>query len=124
MVGTVARAVLDVISTSWQLQGLHFSTIAVNLVGAFAMGFLTACWSRKRGQNAAWDRLKLLFGTGMLGAFTTYSSFALAIATSSTPRSTLTVGLGVVIVGIVAVSAGVGSANWWLTRRSGQRSKR
>ena len=48
------------------------ATFVVNLVGAFALGFLVAAL----GDDPA-RRLRLLIGTGFLGAFTTYSTLAL-----------------------------------------------
>lgn len=48
-----------------------WTTLAINLVGAFALGVLTAI-ALRRGT----ERLRLLFGTGLLGGFTTYSAFA------------------------------------------------
>lgn len=123
VVGTAARALLDALTQPWLVAGIHWSTITVNLLGAFAMGFLTAWWMRERGQNAAWDRLKLLFGTGTLGAFTTYSAFALAVANSATVKLSLLLASMVVLAGICAVAAGIWGANQWLSARAKGRAK-
>lgn len=107
-VGATLRAILDVLAPL-TVGALATSTIIVNLFGSFLMGVLTATWMRRRGQNTAWDRLKLLLGTGALGAFTTYSSFALALA-HHLSWATLSEGILVVVGGVVAVAAGVFAA--------------
>lgn len=44
-------------------------TLFVNLLGAFLLGFIIG-----KGVNSSWQ---LLFGTGFMGAFTTFSTFKL-----------------------------------------------
>ena len=107
-VGATLRGALDALAPM-QLGALAASTIIVNLLGAFLMGMLTTTWMLRRGQSDAWDRLKLLLGTGGLGAFTTYSTFALALARD---LSWVAIGEGVAVVGagIVTVVGGVVAA--------------
>jgi CrcB protein len=51
----------------------HLGTLLANLIGCFAMGYVATKWQpTKAGQV----RFKLGITTGMLGAFTTYSAFA------------------------------------------------
>ncbi|BDG34860.1 fluoride efflux transporter CrcB [Saccharococcus caldoxylosilyticus] len=45
------------------------ATLLVNLVGSFLLGYMIG-----KGWNASWN---LLFGTGFMGAFTTFSTFKL-----------------------------------------------
>lgn len=52
-----------------------FATLAVNVVGSFAMGLL-AGWLVQRGGS---EPLRLLLGVGVLGGFTTFSAFSLEI---------------------------------------------
>lgn len=62
-------------------SGLHrvlghrfpWGTLAVNLLGCFLIGFLAARWDRA---DLARNH-RLFWGVGFLGAFTTYSAFAL-----------------------------------------------
>ena len=105
--GTLARALIDSLVAS-TFAGINVSTVFVNVLGAFLMGGLITTWSVRRGMHPLWDRIKIFAGTGFLGAFTTYSAFALAIARCAN----LTLALG---AGALTVLAGVAGA--WLGAR-------
>ncbi|MGZ0747450.1 fluoride efflux transporter FluC [Haloparvum sp. AD34] len=62
VVGAVARYAVAVV------LGATVGTLAVNVVGAFALGLLVT--------RATDVRTQLLVGTGALSSFTTYSTFA------------------------------------------------
>ena len=53
--------------------GFPWGTLAVNLAGGFAMGLLFALAGHEKARM-------LLFGTGFLGGFTTFSAFSLEVA--------------------------------------------
>ena len=56
--------------------GFPWGTLAVNVVGGFAMGVLAGWLALKAGQ--AWTpSVRLFFATGILGGFTTFSAFSL-----------------------------------------------
>lgn len=61
------------------LGALPVTVLAINCVGAFLLGALTGFLSN-RPDTASTRSLRLALGTGVLGGFTTYSSFALAVA--------------------------------------------
>ena len=105
--GTLARALIDSLVAS-TFAGINVSTVFVNVLGAFLMGGLITTWSIRRGMHPLWDRIKIFAGTGFLGAFTTYSAFALAIARGTN----LALALG---AGALTVLAGVAGA--WLGTR-------
>jgi CrcB protein len=65
--GAVARFLLDGAVTSRAGSGFPWGTLAVNVSGSFALGLLV---------GAADDTYRLL-GTGLLGAFTTFSTWVL-----------------------------------------------
>ena len=53
--------------------GFPYATLAVNLLGGFAMGVLAALVLR----GVASEGLRLFVGVGILGGFTTFSAFSL-----------------------------------------------
>ncbi len=54
-----------------------WGTIAINIVGSFAMGLFIGALARRGGSN----ELRLFVATGILGGFTTFSAFSLDFAT-------------------------------------------
>ncbi|MEW9854169.1 fluoride efflux transporter CrcB [Novosphingobium sp. M1R2S20] len=53
-----------------------FATLTVNVVGSIAMGLLVGWLARASGQSEA---TRLLLAVGVLGGFTTFSSFSLEV---------------------------------------------
>jgi fluoride exporter len=66
--GAVSRFALDGLVSARVGRGFPFGTLAVNLVGAFVLGVL---FGAALEQNAY-----RLFGTGLVGGFTTFSTWA------------------------------------------------
>lgn len=62
-----------------RLPGLGFphGTIAVNVVGSFALGLLTGWFALKADPGQSW---RLFLTTGMISGFTTFSTFSLDAA--------------------------------------------
>jgi CrcB protein len=54
-------------------SGFPYATLAVNLIGGFAMGILAALVLR----GMAGESVRLFIGVGVLGGFTTFSAFSL-----------------------------------------------
>ena len=67
--GAIARFLLDGAVASRVASAFPFGTLAVNLSGALALGVLD-------GAGVGGDTLRL-FGTGLLGAYTTFSTWML-----------------------------------------------
>jgi fluoride exporter len=65
-VGAIARFLLDGAVSARAASGFPWGTLAVNLTGAFVLGFLTG---RLTGDA------QLLVGTGLLGGYTTFSTW-------------------------------------------------
>ena len=73
IVGTALRLGVDALVPHGD-DGFPLSTLAVNTIGAFALGFLVArVWDRA----TSWLRAGL--GAGLLGSFTTFSAVAVSL---------------------------------------------
>ncbi|MDY7219569.1 fluoride efflux transporter CrcB [Denitrificimonas sp. JX-1] len=72
--GSVLRYFVGLaVATIWPTQ-LHIATLFVNIVGCFLIGCVFAWFI---GRPGASEVLKLLLMTGLLGGFTTFSTFSL-----------------------------------------------
>ncbi|MHA6685467.1 fluoride efflux transporter CrcB [Mesorhizobium sp. A556] len=96
-----------------RLVGPNFpwGTMAINIVGSFVMGLFIALLGRRFGGS---NELRMFVATGILGGFTTFSSFSLDFATlweRGTPLPAMGYALASVIGAIVAVFLGL-----WLAR--------
>ena len=84
-------------------------TLSVNIVGGLQMGLLAGVLSRSGG-NEPW---RLLLGVGVLGGFTTFSSFSLDVVTL-VERGQPGIALGYLLLSVVgsiaALVAGLGIA--------------
>lgn len=92
--------------------GLPWGTFAANIFGGLAMGLLVGWLAREGG--AGQENWRLFIGVGVLGGFTTFSSFTLEIALM-VERGELLTGLGYAVasatVALLALFSGL-----WLMR--------
>jgi fluoride exporter len=72
-VGGLARYVLSTAVMQRFPMRFPLGTLAVNVTGCFLIGVLMTVLTEKWNVNPAW---RLLLVTGVLGGYTTYSSFA------------------------------------------------
>lgn len=87
-----------------------WGTMAINIVGSFAMGLFIAALMRRGGSN----ELRLFVATGILGGFTTFSAFSLDFATLWERGATLPAlgyALASVVGAVIALFLGL-----WLAR--------
>ena len=77
-VGTVARYHVGVGALRAFGSGWPYGTFTVNVVGGFLMGCL-ASWLAHRGAASS-EHWRVLLGVGVMGGFTTFSSFSLETA--------------------------------------------
>lgn len=71
--GACLRHFVSQIAVQWFGKGFPFATLAVNVLGAFALGALYAVL-----QQGQWPELwRSALGIGFLGALTTFSTFSL-----------------------------------------------
>lgn len=89
--------------------------LVANLLGSFTMGLLTVLWNAYAARDGE-DRIhsfRLLFGAGMMGGYTTYSSIAAVMAQTIFLPYTVHSGYMVLAVlvllvgGLVAAAAGM-----------------
>ena len=87
--------------------GLPWGTLTVNVVGSFVMGLITEYWALKSGLP---QPVRLFLTTGIIGGFTTFSTFSLDTAVlweRGQSLATLAYVLGSVVVSISALFAGL-----------------
>jgi fluoride exporter len=72
--GSVLRYGLSMWVHTLAGRGFPYGTLAVNVLGCLAMGFLFVLLVERMGESAVW-RAGLLIG--VLGGFTTFSSFSI-----------------------------------------------
>ncbi|MDW3214073.1 MAG: CrcB family protein [Ilumatobacteraceae bacterium] len=89
--GAVARHQVNRLGTGWR------GTMALNVLGAFALGLLVAA---EPGQATV-----IVVGTGLLGSLTTFSTFALEFA-EAPRRIRLVILVGTVVLGLAAAALG------------------
>ncbi len=95
-VGSGARYLTGRAMTELLGAGYPFGTLAVNLVGGLLMGVLVGVLAR----NAAPEGWRLLIGVGVLGGFTTFSSFSLDVVTMA-ERGAPGLALGYILVSVI-----------------------
>ena len=78
--GGVLRHMMNVLGLRlFGLGGFPFTTMIVNVTGCFIMGLATGWFASRYGEG--WPQgARLLLTTGMLGGYTTFSTFSLEFA--------------------------------------------
>ncbi|MBX9719005.1 MAG: CrcB family protein [Microbacteriaceae bacterium] len=104
LIGTTLRVLVDV-ALPHDPTAFAFSTLLVNVVGAFVLGLLVAAlWPRVPG----WVRVGL--GPGILGSFTTFSALAVSVVALAQNSDVVGAVLSIVLsigLGMLAAVAGL-----------------
>jgi CrcB protein len=106
--GALARYYVGVLTFRTLGPGWPYGTFTVNVAGGFVMGLLTGWLAHRGGANQ--DHLRLLLAVGVLGGFTTFSSFSLETALMLERRDYATAAgyiLGSVVLSVAALFAGL-----------------
>ena len=76
-IGGALRHGVNVGAARWLGTGIPYGTLIVNIVGSFAMGLLAGFFMYRSGVP---QHVRLFLTTGILGGFTTFSTFSLDAA--------------------------------------------
>jgi fluoride exporter len=118
-VGTAARASLEAAFPA-PAGAWPWTTFTINVVGSLILGALLESLLRG-GEDSGWRRaVRLGCGTGMLGGFTTYSTFALEVERllhGGAVEIAATYAVVSVAAGLVAAGAGIAIAAAWSRTR-------
>ncbi len=121
-VGTVARAILEA-SFPAAPAALPWTTLLINVIGSFVLGVLVEALSAAGPDQGARRAVRLTLGTGVLGGFTTYSTFM--VETADRLRDghvliALAYLVGSVVIGLTAAGLGISIASHASHRRRAQ----
>jgi CrcB protein len=106
-IGASLRHLVGLVTLKLFGPSFPWGTLTVNIVGSFAMGILVELIAVKFGASAG---LRLFLMTGLLGGFTTFSSFSLDTAVMwERGQAAIAAGYvaGSVILSIAALFAGL-----------------
>jgi CrcB protein len=107
-IGTLARYVLSLVLPEW--DGMPTPIFLINVAGAFLLGWLLASLARRGPDTGTRRTLRLFAGTGILGGFTTYSTFAIGadgLFSTAHPWLGVTYAVATVIAGAAASIGGI-----------------
>jgi len=76
--GAIARYLLGVGAIRVMGTGWPYGTLGANVIGGFLMGVLAGVLALRGGADQ--EKWRLLLGVGVLGGFTTFSSYSLEVA--------------------------------------------
>jgi CrcB protein len=119
MVGAPARYLIGT-ALPTAAQGFPLATFLVNVSGSFALGLLLEGLARRGAETAGRREVRLAVGTGLLGAFTTYSALATEVALlmrDDRGGLALIYALGSVVAGLVAAGAGIAAGQFMGARQ-------
>ncbi len=111
-VGAVARYLINISPLAGISSKFPFPTFFINITGSFLIGFLFVLFADKFTGS---ENLRLAVMVGLLGAFTTFSTFELEIFALVRERFLATAFLYLflsILIGFVGVAGGV-----WLAKR-------
>ena len=103
--GTAIRAGLDLAATgTGKLTVFSWSTVVVNLCGAFFLGFVTAWAQSYFREDAVRRKVMLVAGSGFAGALTTYATMVMASIHNAVQAMTVVPAAGSDLPGAVSSS--------------------
>lgn len=113
--GSALRHGVNLASAQWSGTAWPAATLAINVLGSLLMGIVAEAFALRSGLPA---ELRLLLATGILGGFTTFSTFSLEAALLHQRGDTLQAALYVaasVVLGVGGLFAGMAIARAMLS---------
>lgn len=117
--GGAIGSALRYVTMSWVSRlagsGFPWGTLAVNVLGSFIMGALVEAAALRWDMS---ETTRVLIFVGLLGGFTTFSSFSLDLVTlveRQQGAAALLYGAGSVVLGLFALVGGLQAARWGLS---------
>lgn len=108
--GTIGTAAREGLSLAFPDTGFPLTVFLINVSGAFALGLLLELLVRLGPDAGRRRTIRLLVGTGFMGGYTTYSTFAVGAAqlmTDGRGGTGWTYAVATVAVGAVATTLGI-----------------
>ena len=108
-VGALARFAVSH-AASGSEEAFPWATFGTNVAGAFALGMLLEVLARNEADVGGRRAIRIGVGTGVLGAFTTYSARAgatVVLVREGAPALAAGYALGSALAGLVAAAAGM-----------------
>jgi CrcB protein len=102
--GSVARYGCSVLAARWLGGGFPHATLFVNVAGSFAIGLLAAL-ATSDGRPALGTDARAFVIVGVLGGFTTFSSFSLETLNLARSGALADAGLNVVLSVVLCLAA-------------------
>lgn len=112
-VGTTVRALIESRYAA-PAGGFPWATFGINVAGALLLGILVEALALVGPGEPARQRLRLTLGTGLLGGFTTYSTFVVeSVSMATTGGVTLAAGYDIasILAGYVAAFGGMAAVS-------------
>lgn len=110
--GSAMRHGVNVLAARYVASGFPFGTLAINVLGSFVMGLVVELLALRMGLP---QNLRLFLTTGILGGFTTFSTFSLEAALLHERGQTALAGGYVaasVVLGVGALFLGMALVRW------------
>lgn len=112
--GAIGTGIREALALTWPAAttGFPLTILLINVVGSFALGLLLESLTRQGADEGGRRNSRLFVGTGVLGGFTTYSSWVTDVATRLGPATgvALAYAAASLVLGLVAALAGIALA--------------
>lgn len=105
-IGAMLRHAVNLSALRWTPTGWPLGTLCINVLGSLLMGIVVGLFFK---HSELPPNARLFFATGILGGFTTFSTYALEIVSMherGASGAALAYALGSIALGVIALMAG------------------